>query len=82
MVKRDNSLLTVDFEIRLPAGDIPTGKRDFGKFAFTSHKQNTEVMTRLTLTLKGAMIHPIEANAHHPSLMIQSRINCISGNSI
>ncbi len=49
-----HSLLAVDFEIRLPAGDILTGKRDFGKFAFKSHEQNTEIMTRLTLTLTGA----------------------------
>ena len=49
-----HSLLAVDFEIRSPAGDILTGKRDFGKFAFTSHEQNAEIMTRLTLTLTGA----------------------------
>ena len=49
-----HSLLAVDFEIRSPAGDILTGKRDFGRFAFTSHEQNTEIMTRLTFTLTGA----------------------------
>ena len=49
-----HSLLAVDFEIRSPTGDILTGKKDFGKFGFTSYEQNTEIMTRLTLTLTGA----------------------------
>jgi len=56
--KRDegyfHSLLTVDFEIRTPAGDILTGKRDFGKFEFLSHERNTEIMTHVTLNLTGA----------------------------
>jgi hypothetical protein len=56
--KRDggvfHSLLTVDFEIRSPAGEILTGKRDFGRFEFTSREQNTEMMTHLTLNLSGA----------------------------
>ncbi len=49
-----HSLLAVDFEIRSPAGEILTGKRDFGHFEFVSHEQNTEVMTHLTLNLTGA----------------------------
>ena len=49
-----HSLLTVDFEIRSPTGDILTGKRDFGRFEFKSREQNTEVMTHLTLSLTGA----------------------------
>jgi hypothetical protein len=49
-----HSLLTVDFEIRSPDGEILTGKRDFGRFEFTSREQNTEVMTDLTLSLTGA----------------------------
>jgi hypothetical protein len=44
----------VDFEIRSPAGDILTGKRDFGRFEFKSREQNTEVMTHVTLNLTGA----------------------------
>jgi hypothetical protein len=56
--KRDGglfrALLTVDFEIRLPSGDILAGKRDFGHFEFTSREQNTEIMTHLTLNLTGA----------------------------
>ncbi len=49
-----HSLLTVDFEIRSPAGDILTGKRDFGRFEFVSREENTEMMTHLTLNLSGA----------------------------
>jgi hypothetical protein len=49
-----NALLTVDFEIRTPAGEILTGKKDFGRFAFTSRERNLEIMTHLTLNLSGA----------------------------
>ncbi len=49
-----HSLLTVDFEIRSPSGEILAGKRDFGRFEFTSREQNTEIMTHLTLNLTGA----------------------------
>ncbi len=49
-----HSSLAVDFEIRNPKGDILAGKRDFGQFEFTSHEQNMEVMTHVTLNLTGA----------------------------
>lgn len=49
-----HALLTVDFEVRNPQGDILAGKRDFGRFEFTSQEENTEIMTKLTLTLTGA----------------------------
>jgi len=49
-----HSLLTVDFDIRNPAGDILAGKKDFGRFEFVSREENTEIMTHLTLNLTGA----------------------------
>jgi hypothetical protein len=52
--ERFTALLTVDFEIRTPAGDILTGKKEFGRFAFESRERNLEVMTHLTLNLSGA----------------------------
>jgi hypothetical protein len=51
-----NALLTVDFEIRTPAGDVLTGKKDFGRFAFTSRERNLEIMTHLTLNVSGAPV--------------------------
>ena len=48
------SLLTTDYEIRTPQGQILAGQREFGRFAFASRDQNHEVMTTLTLNLSGA----------------------------
>lgn len=48
------ALLTADYEIRSPQGQILAGQREFGRFAFTSRDQNHEVMTTLTLNLSGA----------------------------
>lgn len=48
------SLITVDFEIRSPEGKVLTGKKDFGRFAFASHEQNTEIFTHVTLNLTNA----------------------------
>lgn len=49
-----SALLTIDFEIRTPGGEILTGKKEFGRFAFNSRERNLEVMTHLTLNLSGA----------------------------
>jgi hypothetical protein len=49
-----SALLTADYEIRTPQGQILAGQREFGRFAFTSRDRNHEVMTPLTLNLSGA----------------------------
>jgi hypothetical protein len=50
----NNALVAADFEIRTPDGKILGGQKDFGRFAFTSHDQNQEVMTHLTIRVSGA----------------------------
>jgi hypothetical protein len=49
-----HALVAADFEIRTPAGKILGGQKNFGRFEFTSHEQNQEVMTHLTIRLSGA----------------------------
>jgi hypothetical protein len=49
-----HSLLTADFEIRSPDGQVLAGKREFGRFEFVSHEQNKEIRTDVTVNLTGA----------------------------
>jgi hypothetical protein len=50
----NKSQIVTDFEIRTPEGKILGGQRDFGRFEFTSHDRNQEIMTHLTITMSGA----------------------------
>jgi hypothetical protein len=50
----NHALVAADFEIRTPDGKILGGQKDFGRFEFTSHDQNQEIMTHLTIRLSGA----------------------------
>lgn len=49
-----NSLLTVDFDLTTPDGNVLAGQKGFGKFDFKSHLPNTEYMANLTLNVSGA----------------------------
>jgi len=48
------SLLTVDFDLTSPDGNVLAGQKGFGRFEFKSHEQNTEYMANLTLNVSGA----------------------------
>jgi hypothetical protein len=48
------AVVVTDFEIRTPDGKVLGGQRDFGRFNFSSHDRNQEIMTHLTITLSGA----------------------------
>lgn len=49
-----NSLLTVDFDLTSPDGNVLAGQKGFGRFEFKSHVPNTEYMANLTLNVSGA----------------------------
>lgn len=46
--------VVTDFEIRTSDGKILGGQKEFGRFEFTSHDRNQEIMTHLTIRLSGA----------------------------
>eukprot|EP00903_Cladosiphon_okamuranus_P001803 g1801.t1 len=48
------SLLTVDFDLATPDGNVLAGQKAFGRFDFKSHVPNTEYMANLTLNVSGA----------------------------
>ena len=48
------SLLTVDFDLTSPDGNVLAGQKGFGRFDFKSHVPNTEYMANLTLNVSGA----------------------------
>ena len=50
----NRSLIVTDFEIRSPDGKVLGAQKEFGRFEFSSHDRNHEIMTHLTITLSGA----------------------------
>jgi hypothetical protein len=52
----NQALIATDFEIRTADGKILGGRKDFGRFEFSSHDRNQEIMTHLTITLTGAPV--------------------------